>query len=534
MSNTRKAKPGTQFRQERYASSAEFHRGLMANLVAARASLLENEEDRDLVWSLQQLSHAPGGLKKLAESLLANFSDKLGTREMRQLGCKPGQRYSADQVQSVRCKGMKGEYMTQGEWDHDDMVSLMAEPSEKWRRAEYWKQVGAIKQYPSSYPADVFLKECTDAAAENLERDLAELCLSPRPLNEHGAWYFHEMISCLREHLTEISTQAAGPAVTVIGTRINETLDYALQSKCMVVVDGLARTGKTFAAKEWCAMHPGRARYVQVPSTNDDIGFYRAIAKPIGVSININSKAQELRQRIEDALQAGHLFIVFDEAHYLWPSTNLRDALPVRINWIMTALVNMRVPVALITTPQFMRTQKLIEKRSHWTSEQFIGRIGHYEKLPDTLSAQDLGRVALALLPEGDSKTIELLSCYAQASAKYLAGIEAVVRRARYLAGTAGRKTVSREDIKRAIQGSVMPSDSALAKELAEPDPRAVTRKKTAFIPSCRPSETAIQTRKADLPVRQEMSPTGATEDFLDGAGNRRRAIELTGELQPG
>jgi hypothetical protein len=135
----------------------------------------------------------------------------------------------------------------------------------------------------------------------------------------------------------------------------------------------------------------------------------------------------------------------------------------------MTALVNHDVPVALVTTPQFIVTQKAVEKRTHWTSEQLIGRIGHYQKLPSSLGEDDLAKVARALLPEGDSKSIELLVTYAQASAKYLAGIESAVRRARYLAKKESRDRVTCADIRHAIKEGVIPSDSALAQALAEP-----------------------------------------------------------------
>jgi histone H3/H4 len=135
----------------------------------------------------------------------------------------------------------------------------------------------------------------------------------------------------------------------------------------------------------------------------------------------------------------------------------------------MTALVNAGVPVVLVTTPQFLKNQKAMEARTCWTSEQFTGRIGHYEKLPDSLSEADLANVARSVLPEGDAKSIELLVEYAQSSAKYLAGIDAVVCRSRFLAARAHRKEVTRADVKQAIQQAVIPSDSALAQALAEP-----------------------------------------------------------------
>ena len=85
------------------------------------------------------------------------------------------------------------------------------------------------------------------------------------------------------------------------------------------------------------------------------------------------------------------------------------------------------------------------------------------------LNEHDLKAVARSLLPEGDRKSIETLVAYAQASAKYLAGIEAVVRRARFLAAKGNRTKVQFADLKEAIQESAVPSDGALAKGLSTP-----------------------------------------------------------------
>ncbi len=302
-------------------------------------------------------------------------------------------------------------------------------------------------------------------AAADLGKQLAELCLNPEIKIKSGL--FPNLFQALQEYRRRsIETVRTTRVVTALGQQVFDTLDYALEGRCLVLIEGLARTGKTFATKAWCELHPGEARYIQAPSTNDDFGFFRAIARSLGVSINLNSKAQQLRERIEDVLQRGDLMAVFDEAHYLWPQRNCREALPARINWIMTALVNYGVPVALVTTPQFTRAQKVVERRTHWASEQFIGRIAHYQKLPDYLDEQDLKAVARSLLPEGDRKSIETLVAYAQASAKYLAGIDAAVRRARFLVAKEYRTAVSFADIKLTIQENVIPSDSALTQTL--------------------------------------------------------------------
>jgi histone H3/H4 len=166
-------------------------------------------------------------------------------------------------------------------------------------------------------------------------------------------------------------------------------------------------------------------------------------------------------------MQSGHLMLVIDEAHYLFPQTDVRRALPNRVNWMLTELVNFGVAVALISTPQFTASQRVIEKTTHWASEQFIGRIARYTRLPDRLDQEDLEAVARFHLPEGDKKSITALVAYAQASRKYLAGIEHATKAARYEAQLQGRKKVTFDDIKRAIATSFMPSDAALQEALS-------------------------------------------------------------------
>jgi hypothetical protein len=462
MSSTRKAEPGSALRQERFCSSSEFQRGLMANLVARRCCAIDSQDERDLVYFLQLVSHSEGGLKKFSKDLVSAFPDRIGTKSMSLFGAKANQTYNAEQVRKIRDEGSfdRDKFILQGDCLNSHMDAFLD---------DYEPEIAGSK-FPSSYAAREFLEDCNNATA-TLPELLQEICLDPSiELTSFEPWFFPSLIATLRDFRTLRSERRrAESVVTAIGKQIFETLNYTLEGRCMTLVDGQARTGKTFAVKAWCEQHPGQARYVQVPSTNDDVGFFRAIAKDIGVSINLNSKAQELRQRIEEALQPGHLALVLDEAHYLWPTSNYRDALPGRINWIMTALVNFGVPVCLVTTPQFIKNQKRIENKTCWTSEQFIGRIGHYEKLPESLSGEDLARVASSLLPEGDKQSVECLVRYAEGSAKYLAGIDCAVKRARYLAARDGRKEASRSDVKRAIRDSVMPSDSAINEALSEP-----------------------------------------------------------------
>ncbi|HYG35761.1 MAG TPA: ATP-binding protein [Clostridia bacterium] len=530
MSNTRIAKPGAPLRQERFVSSPEFDRGLMANLVAKRCEVLDQQADRELIWFVQMLSHQKGGLGLLSRELLAKFPDEIATPAMRKFGMRPGQFYTHDQVKSIRSELPGGEriYPLKGELNWMDLTGLPRIPSKSEDpfdelRSEAIRRHNEAEQraelLPNSYPVEEFIQRCSEAANSGLAGFLVELCLNPEiKLDGPGPWYFRRVLESLKEFKADwVGSRSRQQTVTELGRMVYATLEYSLEGRCMTVIDGMARTGKTHAVKAWCDINPGKARYVQVPSYNDDIGFFREIAKAVGVSINLNSKAQELRQRIEDTLQGGNLLVVFDEAHYLWPNGNYRLALPGRLNWILTALVNKGVPVCLVTTPQFFKSQKAVEKRTHWTSEQFIGRIGHYQRLPDSLGEDDLFAVARAILPEGDKGTLELLVRYAQGSAKYLAAIETAARRARFLAGMDGRKEVTKADVKRAITESVIPSDSALAQALEDSAPPRRRQKPGGIVPA-----------PAPMPER-EIAPMGGSSRHVappEFQSNRIRQAE--------
>lgn len=465
MSNTRHANEGSSFRQERFASSPEFERGLMANLVAKRCIVLERAEDRELIWFIQLLSHQPGGIKKLAADLTALFPERIATDAMRKFGMKAGQIYSAEQVRIVRAEMGGHAFPLKGEIDfaYNGMEIFLEETAE--RRAAKRREASF---YPSKYPAAVFVEYCHEAATVGLEKHLKELCLDPSmPVADGSPWYFPALVSALREFMAAWIAEREPAVVTSIGEKVSSALDYAMESRRMVIIDGLQRIGKSHAARHWCNLHPGRARYVECPATNDDVSFFRAIAKCLGVSINLNSKAVELRNRIEETLQGGDLMLVMDEGHYAWPQRYYHQTTPARIIWLMTALVNHGVALAFVTTPQFFRSKEAIEKTTCWAADQFIGRIGHYEKLPDALSSGDLHAVASALLPGGDFNSVKALALYAKSSGKYLGGMDAIAERVRFICKREGRQKIEFPDVKRAIQESVTPSDEALKTALA-------------------------------------------------------------------
>lgn len=455
MSSTRRAVDKTVFRPERYCSSPALERGLPGNLVGMRSKVL-SAEDRALVYFVLSCSHEAGGLDALANELIAG-RPHMGTETMLRLGVENERRYSAAEVESFRKEFADASY-----WRvcvDGDLTDLMRPTGDSGRRPNRASR-------PSSYAASDY-EECVRAAAgDHLATHLRDLCVNPEMKMEDAPWYFPG----LRQALCEIRAQRIAAVrrnhvVTAIGAKIRDTLDFALAQRATVLITGLSRTGKTFAVMQWCREHPGQACYVQVPSTNDDLTFMRAVAKGCGIASAATLKALQLRVKVESFLQTGGMMVVFDESAFLWPVLQrVRESYPRRITWLMTALLNHQVPCAMIATPQFSTQQREVERHTTWNSDQFEGRIDQRVRLPDSLSPEDIEAVARAIAPECDDTSIRCLVSYVRAEGKrYLANIGSIIKRARYDAGIAGRPTISAQDIARVIEQSALPSPPAKA-----------------------------------------------------------------------
>jgi hypothetical protein len=113
--------------------------------------------------------------------------------------------------------------------------------------------------------------------AAHLEKDLTEWCLNPaKDFPEY------QLFPRLKAAFTAfVRTGGKGSSrfvTTQIATEMFKALRHARRAK-ITLIDGLEGVGKSTAAKEWCHRNSAVARYVNVPATNDDLGFWRAIAK---------------------------------------------------------------------------------------------------------------------------------------------------------------------------------------------------------------------------------------------------------------
>jgi histone H3/H4 len=481
MSSTRTAKDDSVFHQNRYASSTEFERGLIANLVAKRCSLLDDKADRELIWFVQYLSHQDGGMAAVAKDLIKKYAGQIQTPAMAAIGMTPGKICGADQVKAIREEmplGFRDGFLLKGE---NDILEIMSASDRDYTdefsdaaisramRQSAWGSLSLEQKadvHPANYPAAKFVELCHEQANSNLENYLREICLDPRLNLKTGAWYFPGLIAALREYQDQfVKTKSAGVVTTALGAKVSEVLDYTFFCRGLTLLPGEARLGKTFAARVWCEQHPGQARFVEVPPSNDEGSFFRALARGLGLGNFLQYKAAEIRERVESVLLTGDLMLVLDEAQRLWPQRNLRYGFPSRINWVM-AMANHSVPICAITTPQFIALQRAAEEKGQWNSAQLTGRISHYEALPADLSADDLMAVAKPVLPEANPEVSEALAVYARSSARYLAAIDSISKRARYIAMRAGRATATTADVRKAMQESVIPADTKLQRAL--------------------------------------------------------------------
>jgi histone H3/H4 len=555
MSNTRKTNDNFVLHQNRYASSQEFERGLLANLVAKRAALLDRREDRELLWAAHFLSHQEGGLAAVARELLARYPGRIGTETMLKSGKKDSQNFSADEIRKIRLELpltlcarflLKGETKTDlrafaGKYERlagqSDTANALREMADEalanldsyegivtGAREEREKQARAeAATHPTTYSVTALREFCRRVAMEgldvgeqqwhNLERQLAEMCLNPEwDITAGGPWYFTDLCHTLQDYMKAwIAQKAAGIVVTALGTVVHETLDYTLHSKSMTLVEGDARTGKTFAARSWCEQHPGQTRFVEVPTGNDDKTFFRALARGLGLGNFQQYKALEIRERVECVLLTGDILLCLDEGHRLWPEINLTRGFPKRINWVMS-MANQNVPICIVATPQFVERQIASRQFAGWNDAQFIGRLGHRERLPSELSVKDLVAVAKSVLPEADATTLHALAAYARTSARYLAAIDTITRRARYIAGRAGRSEVMADDVRKAMKESVIPSDTMLVRALEKTKPR---RYATLPTPAAAPdTETSVNRNPRNDLVRN--SATNRIADLVE------------------
>jgi hypothetical protein len=318
------------------------------------------------------------------------------------------------------------------------------------------------------------VRYCQNAAREELAGYLAEICRDEGPFLPPP--WLPDLAECLNAMIGDSDSVGSRPsAETAVSRAIRSSLDFTHRQRCLSVVWGGARIGKTHSSRAWVERHVGVARFVEVPSSNDILTLLRSVAAALGIVGGERLPRCELRAKIFETLRDGGPTLVLDEAHRMWPDIRQDRGLPRRVEWLME-VVNMGTPVALVALPDFW-TRMAQTAKTGWRSEQFIGRVKQEVELP-ALTTHDFRSVTKTLLPEANARGIDVIATYAELSNRGLGGIERVVLRAKYIAQQSGRQNVSFNDVESAFKESVAPSETALKAALSKGEAKAGGRGK--------------------------------------------------------
>jgi hypothetical protein len=431
------------FRQEAFASSPDFERGLLGNLVAARCQRLTDRAEVAMLWWLQQISWRDGGLERFAREFLEANRDRIGTPSMFEFGKKDGQIYTAAQVRKVRaempshgslCFPLKGEIE-----DPDPLLDPVAYDDIAGRIAARAK----AGEQPSSYPARSFITECflsDDRFVDILKHSLVDpvsKCLRA------GLWNFPALWDALCAWRNrEIDAACSSIVETEVSARVFETLDFARESRSFVLIEGREGLGKSESARNWCRRHPGESVYVSLQSGTDEMTLFRCIAQALGTACAITRKAGEIKANVEKALQPGHLTLVLDEAHFLWPQSGRAErSAPKRVDWLRTALIDNGVPVAIISTPQYFANQCNRFRQGGWNASQIQRRLAHTERLPEKLSLADMQAVIRLHFPEIQKTQVLDIAILATGSLGFVGAIGHLRKRLDFLVSRKGARS---------------------------------------------------------------------------------------------
>lgn len=560
--STRHAPPDGPLNQERYMSSPEYAelRGVSGTAIAARAAVLHSAQQRRLLYFLQALSLKEGGLPKVADDLLARFPERIGTPAMHRLGRGPGRIYTPEQAfeilteeepSIIRDKLLYDDSKPSREedpWQIERDIERAEETlrrcfplgpmhrrgrdlSPEEREAEYRELQQKLttaerrkknfrRDDPKLRTAAHFIELCEKRARRTLANHLLDLCVNPRQQLDGiaGFPWFRGMGEALLEFQTAYEEEVRQRfAVTSIGQRVFDTLDWMLRARRMAVIEGREGRGKSEAAKAWAEMHLGQVRYLDLTGAANKTSLFRQIGKCLGLGGIYSRKIGDLQVRIQDVLQRSGLALVIDEAHYLLPQFERVSSRPELIDWVDTALCNRGVPVALVTTPQFTYRMHEAERQTGWNASQFLRRAcGRWTELPERSTDEDLQLVARRVWPGLDASGIKLAVGYAKLSGRDVSGLGDLALDARLVAEDAGRSDVIFADLDRAISAYRVPADAAMTTAFKLAEQKANERRGRRVQGNRKPPEAvsragglqvSFNTAASPLPSRSARTP---------------------------
>ncbi len=429
----------------------------------------ENPRIEELLWFIQWVSHQPGGLEKFAHDLIIRFPERVGLKGIQVVGFPLGRKYSVAEFAQIWAATVDKHDLL---GYRDYLSDLCLQGAEKNATADQMADflrferilISPAKGLP---PGDLrFLQSRLEGLTpEYYWLEGASRVLSALPGfmvvictgDWDGGLEFSDfqglgdaLFSAMDEHAAEV---ACSTAETSVRREIFEELDYGLSQRRSVRIFGDSRYGKTAAVETWCGMRPGMARIVTVQDGNREWDFLAEHAKALGIPFNLHTTLNALKRDVEFVVQNGRLFLVYDEAHFLFPANCTKGMVPKRLNWVRHHVIDKRVGCALFATRQsFNQSMDEFVKVTRYNMDQFLGRISGTLVLRQVHDREDLAAIARLRFPKLDEDYILYIVSIAGVSEGSPATIEDIASRAFFNAGKGGRSNVTLGDIHAACE----------------------------------------------------------------------------------
>jgi hypothetical protein len=235
----------------------------------------------------------------------------------------------------------------------------------------------------------------------------------------------------------------------------------------MVLLDGMEGRGKTEAVKAWCAQHRGEARFVSINAITSKTSAFREIARALGIASSYTRTATDMKERIEDVLKRSKLMLVFDEAHFVFNQSRRMYSLPELVDWIDTAICNHGIPIALVTTPQFIVCMTRAADQVGWNYRQFRRRVKRWVTLPAGNTEGDIKAIARSVFKKANAGMISKIAGYALLSKRDLSAVGDVAKEVLAMLGSDDLSLATTDHVHRAIYDFLIPSDKAFLEGMA-------------------------------------------------------------------
>ncbi len=453
------------------AAAANLSQPLLAEEFAEQPRLVE------LLWFLQWESMQPGGLEKFTLALLAEFPGRIGPAALLSAGAGKLTQKECLEIWRQIPPGYWRDILPDNAWHMESLRSSEDYAEKAWVGERVLPQEESrLAAALAKLNRQAFVEAATAAAETSLAAYLTSLCNEVNRPQRHAdgemgepltnpPWYFADILPTLFAAMDSHAQRARqGIAMTEVALKVFDALEYAWSEKALVNVQGDSRFGKTEAVKTWCAMHPGKARLVTVPCSNGAAELYRAFADALGIEHSYKTAPLKLKELVEFTVKHSGLMFVADEAHFLFPAASYKNSPPMRLNWLRTQVVDRSLAVALVSTPQdYNHAAAKFVKASGFNLAQWTGRKALQVNLPAELDFDDLLAIAKLKAPDLDGDFQELIAAKALQSENYIMAVDAIAKRARYVAKRDGHAETTLADVTLAIAEVIPASASAPA-----------------------------------------------------------------------